>query len=103
MTHDDIGGPTHLKEKIMNRSLITLFMPLLLSTPVFADNGLCQEEARAIGYENALETLPPCKPEKRAAVERDRAKESLPGREQSGSVQEQGLEAREQYGQIQIQ
>lgn len=87
----------------MKRSLITLFIPLLLSTPVLADNSLCQEDAKAIGYVNAQETLPPCKPEQSAAAETDRSKEAREGRDQPESLQKRGLEAMEQYGQIQIQ
>lgn len=85
----------------MKHSLITLFIPILLSTPVLADNSLCQEEAKAVGYEDALETLPPCKPKQNAAVESDRSNEARGG--QPDSAQKPGLDTMEQYGQIQIQ
>lgn len=86
----------------MKHSLISLFIPILLSTPVLADNSLCQEEAKTVGYENALDTLPPCKPEQNATAERDRSKEAREG-QQPDSAQKPGLESMEQYGQIQIQ
>lgn len=86
----------------MKRLFLTLLMPVLFSTSVSADV-LCQEEAKAMGYENALETLPPCKPETRSDIEKKRANEASRELEQEEVTQSQDLDSSEQFGQIQTQ
>lgn len=79
-----------------------LLMPVIFSTSVSADV-LCQEEAKAMGYENALETLSPCKPERRSAIEKERTYESRKKLEQGEVTQSQDVDSTEQFGQIQTQ
>ena len=52
----------------MKRITLALCIPVLLSAPIYAE-GLCQEEAKAVGYVGLTDTLKPCKPQQRASQE----------------------------------
>ena len=52
----------------MKRLALTFFIPVLFSASAYAD-GLCQEEAKAMGYVGSMDTLEPCKPQKNTASE----------------------------------
>ncbi len=57
------------------KSLTTLFLiPSFFAVPAYA-GGLCQEEAKAMGYLGAIEMLAPCKPQKNVTSEETQSKE----------------------------
>ncbi len=84
------------------KSLTTLFLiPTFFAVPVYAD-GLCQEEAKAIGYLGAIEMLAPCKPKKNATSEEAQSKESRKDPEGDLAKKQRG-NSLGQFGQAQTQ
>ncbi|MDP2027071.1 hypothetical protein [Sulfuriferula sp.] len=84
----------------MKRLALTFFIPVLFSASAYAD-GLCQEEAKAMGYVGSIDTLEPCKPQKNAASEAtlsEKAGKELEPRYLGGK---RDLDSSEQMGQVQ--
>ncbi len=84
------------------KSLTTLFLiPTFFALPAYA-GGLCQEEAKAMGYLGAIEMLAPCKPQKNATSEEKQSKESRKDPEDD-LVKKQRGDSLGQFGQAQTQ
>lgn len=84
----------------MKRITLTLCLSALFATPLYADT-LCQEEAKAVGYNAPVDTLKPC-------MQKNTAKQAYSdqiakAREQQNLPPLQDAQPMEQYGQIQIQ
>ena len=78
-----------------------LCLSALLSASVHAET-LCQEEAKAVGYNAPVDTLKPCTPQQNAARQAY-SDQVAKAREQQGTTQQQNTNPVENYGQIQIQ
>lgn len=89
------------KETIMKRITLALCLSALFTVPVHADT-LCQDEAKAVGYNAPVDTLKPCTPQKNVA--RQAYSDQLAkAREQQEKAQQQDPNTMEQIGQVQIQ
>ena len=81
------------------KRLVTIFLiSTFFAAPTYA-GGLCQEEAKAMGYLGAIEMLPPCKPQKNIIPQKTDLKESRKDTEQNSvKAREESLG---QFGQAQ--
>ena len=85
------------------KRLVTIFLiSTFFAAPTYA-GGLCQEEAKAMGYLGAIEMLPPCKPQKNIVSQKPDSKESRKDPEQGDSVKAQEGGSLGQFGQAQTQ
>lgn len=85
----------------MKRITLALCLSALLSVPVYADT-LCQEEAKAVGYNAPVDTLKPCTPQQNA-TRQAQLDQLAKARQQQDMGQQQDPITMEQFGQLQIQ
>lgn len=86
----------------MKRITWALCLTALLSAPVYAET-LCQEEAKAVGYNAPVDTLKPCTPQKNLDRQAYTDQQMAKPREQRDVVHQYDPHTMEQFGQIQIQ
>ncbi len=85
------------------KNLSTIFLiSTFFTVPAYAE-GLCQEEAKAMGYLGAIEMLPLCKTQKNIVPQKPDSKESRKDPEQGGSAKTQETQSLGQFGQAQTQ
>ncbi len=83
------------------KSLSAIFLvSTFLAAPTYA-GGLCQEEAKAMGYLGAIEMLPPCKPQKNIVSQKPDSNGTRKDQEQKDSAKAQEGESFGQFGQAQ--
>lgn len=80
---------------------LALCLSALFSTPLYAET-LCQEEAKAVGYNAPVDTLKPCTPQQNAARQAY-LDQVAKARELPEIPQLQDPRPMDLYGQIQIQ
>ena len=85
----------------MKRLALTFFIPVLFSASAYAD-GLCQEEAKAMGYVGSIDTLEPCKPQKNAASEAARSEKVGKEIEPRYVTEKRDSDSSTQMGQVQM-
>ena len=85
----------------MKSITLALFIPVLLSAPVYAENP-CQEEAKAMGYVGPTDTLKPCNAKENASNEGYSA-QAAKAPERKEAAQKPDTDTMEQFGQAQTQ
>ena len=85
----------------MKTITLALFIPVLLSAPVYAE-GPCQEEAKAIGYVGTTDTLKPCNTKQNTSNE-VYSDQAATAREQKEAAQKPDTDTMELFGQAQTQ